>query len=38
MTVLWTALIIVGVVMIVAAVWPSVREGRRRHDDKRDSA
>ena len=27
MTVVWAALIVVGIVMILAAVWPSVRGG-----------
>ncbi|WP_284044552.1 hypothetical protein [Actinoplanes sp. M2I2] len=39
MTVVWTALIVVGAGMILVAVWPSVNEGRRRHRDtgERDS-
>ena len=28
MTVLWTLLIVVGVAMIIVAVWPSIRPGR----------
>jgi hypothetical protein len=38
MTVLWTALIVIGVVMIAVAVWPSIRGSRPRDPDKRDRA
>ncbi len=36
MTVLWTALIMAGVVMILVAVWPSIRPARKRDTDDQD--
>jgi hypothetical protein len=34
MTWLWTALIVIGIAMIVAAVWPSIRgRGKAKDED-----
>jgi len=35
MTWLWTLLIVIGVAMVVVAVWPSVRRGKKGDSEGR---